>query len=78
MDRDSILEKVMSLTAETLDVEADDLSADTAFKELGADSFDLLELVTAFEDEFGHTLEDEDLEGIVTLSDAVDAIEKAL
>lgn len=78
MDRDSILEKVVSLTAETLDVEADDLSADSVFKELGADSFDLLELVTAFEDEFGRTLEDEDLEAIVNLGDAVDAIEKAL
>ena len=78
MDRDSILEKVVSLTAETLDVEADDLSADSVFKELGADSFDLLELVTAFEDEFGRTLEDEDLEAIVNLGDAVDAIERAL
>ncbi len=77
MDREAILEKVISLVSETLDVDAETLTAETEFKALGADSFDLLELVTAFEDEFEESLEDDDLEEIKTIGDAVDAIEKA-
>lgn len=78
MDRDAILQKVINVTSETLDVDASELSETTAFKELGADSFDLLELVTAFEDEFGGTLDDDSLAKIATISDALNAIEKSL
>jgi len=75
MDHDSILEKVISLTSEELEVDVAGLDEGTAFKDLGADSFDLLELVTSFEDEFGATLEDEELNAIATIGDAVRAIE---
>lgn len=77
MDRDAILEKVVNVTSSSLDVDADELTEQTDFKQLGADSFDLLELVTAFEDEFGLTMDDERLMEIVTIGDAVDAIEQA-
>ncbi len=78
MERSDILEKVVSLTADELEVDAGDLDEATEFKSLGADSFDLLELVTAFEDEFGSTLDDDSLQQIQTLGDAVDAISAAL
>jgi acyl carrier protein len=74
MDRTTILAKVASLVAETLEVEEDKVTEDLAFADLGADSFDLLELVTAFEDEFGLTMEDDSLEDIKTIGDVVDAI----
>lgn len=77
MDREAILRKVIEVTSESLDVDASELSETTDFKQLGADSFDLLELVTAFEDEFGATMDDESLMKIATISDAVDAIAKA-
>ena len=77
MDREAILDKVISVTAESLDVDAASLGEETDFKQLGADSFDLLELVTAFEDEFGRTLPDEVLAEITTIADAVEAIERA-
>jgi len=77
MDRDAILAKVINVTSESLDVDASELSEHTDFKQLGADSFDLLELVTAFEDEFGLTMDDDELAKIVTISDAVDAIQQA-
>ena len=77
MDRDAILAKVIAITAESLEVEADELSEATDFRQLGADSFDLLELVTAFEDEFGLTMDDDALAEIVTVSDAVEAISQA-
>ena len=77
MDRDAILAKVVQVTSDSLDVDASELNEQTDFKQLGADSFDLLELVTAFEDEFGLTMDDDQLAKIVTISDAVDAIEQA-
>lgn len=78
MDRDAILEKVISVVEETLEVpDGVELSESTAFKDLGADSFDLLELVTALEDEFDLTFDDEALEKIATVADAVDAIAAA-
>ena len=77
MDRAAILEKVRDLVSETLECDRDSVEEGTSFSDLGADSFDLLELVTAFEDEFGKTLDDDALQGIETLKDAVDAIENA-
>lgn len=74
MDRNTILAKVAGLVAETLEVEEGTVTEDLAFADLGADSFDLLELVTAFEDEFGLTMEDDALEDIKTVGDVVDAI----
>ena len=77
MDRSAIFAKVTELVSETLECDADELTEDSRFDDLGADSFDLLELVTAFEDEFGLTMDDDELAKIVTISDAVNAIEQA-
>ena len=75
MDRAAILEKVIEVVQDTLDVEEGTTLGDaTSFEDLGADSFDLLELVTALEDEFGLTFDDEILQKIKTIGDAVDAI----
>lgn len=78
MDQNDILQKVISLTASELEVDEDSIDETTEFKNLGADSFDLLELVTAFEEEFGATLDDDALQDITTVADAVDAISNAL
>ena len=77
MERSAIYAKVCDLVVETLEVDATDVTEDTRFSDLGADSFDLLELVTAFEDEFGLTMDDESLAQIETVSDAINAIEAA-
>lgn len=77
MERAEIFEKVVALAAETLGVDESNITEDTTFDDLGADSFDKLALVTAFEDEFDTTLDDEVLESIVSVKDAVDAIEQA-
>ncbi|MBO7673732.1 MAG: acyl carrier protein [Atopobiaceae bacterium] len=77
MDRNEILSKVAALVAETLEVDEEKVTESLAFADLGADSFDLLELVTAFEDEVGLTLEDDALEDIQTVADVVDAISDA-
>lgn len=77
MDRETILLRVTKLVSETLECDADGLAESSKFEELGADSFDLLELVTAFEDEFGITMDDDALQAIETIGDSVDAIAQA-
>lgn len=77
MNRQEILEKVVELFNDTLDIDNVELNEDTNLKDLGADSFDLLELVTALEDEFELTMDDDDVEKIATVGQVVDAIENA-
>ena len=77
MDHQEILDKVTEIVSQNLEVDESEISEDTSFDDLGADSFDKLELVTAFEDEFGLTLDDESLEKIQTIGDAVEAIAQA-
>ena len=77
MDHQEILDKVTEIVSQNLEVDESEISEDTSFDDLGADSFDNLELVTAFEDEFGLTLDDESLEKIQTIGDAVEAIAQA-
>ena len=77
MNRQEILEKVVELVNDTLDIEDVELNEDTNLKDLWADSFDLIELVTALEDEFELTMVDGDVEKIATVGQVVDAIENA-
>lgn len=79
MDHQAIVDKVFQLISTELEQDISTLSLDTSFRDdLGADSFDLLALVTAFEDEFARTLDDDSLQHIRTIGDAVQAIEQAL
>ena len=78
MDRETIFEKARVIISETLDVDEADITESTEFKALEADSFDMLEMVSAFEDEFGMELPDDGLNQIVTVGDVVSGIEAAL
>lgn len=78
MDHEATLAKVIEVVDDTLQLgEGVQLTEDTNLKELGADSFDLLELVTALEDEFGMTFQDDAIGSIVTVGQVVAAIEAA-
>ena len=63
-----VSEKVQSIIVEQLGVDAD--------HDLGADSLDVVELVMAFEEEFGIEIPDEDAEKIAKVEDAIAYIEK--
>ena len=68
-----MLEKMKTIIAEQLSVDADSIQADSNFKEnLGADSLDLFELVMALEEEFGVEIPSEDLESIATVNDVME------
>lgn len=74
-----ILAKIKEIVAIQFNVEEEDLDMDTSFKDtLNADSLDLVELVMALEDEFDLEVEDEGVETIKTIGDAVEYITDAL
>ena len=57
-----IFEKIAALLAEQFGVEADSITMDTSFEDLGADSLDIVELTMAVEEEFGlENMDEEDL-----------------
>lgn len=66
-----MFEKLCALIAEQFGVDADAVTADTAFvDELGADSVDLVDLSLALEEEFGmEEMEEEEITSIVTVGD---------
>jgi len=60
-----------------LNVDADKVTDNASFiEDLGADSLDTVELVMAFEEEFGIEIPDDAAESIVTVGDAVKYIDK--
>ncbi len=68
-----MLEKIKALLAEELGVNADEITAETSFKEdLGADSLDLFELVTNLEEEYNIEIPAEQLEEMTTVGKVID------
>lgn len=75
----SIEERVTNIVVDLLGVEAEDVNANSRFREdLEADSLDLVELIMAFEEEFGGEISDEDAQKIETVGQAVAYIEKMM
>ena len=68
-----MLEKIKALLAEELGVNADEITAETSFKEdLGADSLDLFELATNLEEEYNIEIPAEQLEEMTTVGKVID------
>ncbi|HTB08265.1 MAG TPA: acyl carrier protein [Acidimicrobiales bacterium] len=79
LDRAAIQELVRDQLAEILEKSPDDIPENVSFADLGADSLALIELVEALEDNLatyaaGFHIDDEDLEGLTTVSDAVNYV----
>ena len=71
-----VSEKVKKIISEQLNVKEDEITENSSFvDDLGADSLDTVELVMAFEEEFGIEIPDEDAEKIRMVNDAVKYIE---
>lgn len=74
-----IKNKVIELIATQFNLDEGDVDLDTSFKDdLNADSLDLVELIMALEDEFNLEVEDEDVDSIKTVGDAIDYIKELL
>ena len=72
-----IFEKLKDIIAEQLSVEADEVSLESNIQDdLGADSLDVVDLITTIEDEFDISIPDEAVEEIKTVGDIANYIEK--
>lgn len=70
-----VFDKVKAIIVKQLNVDASKVVAESSFMEdLGADSLDTVELVMAFEEEFGVEIPDEKASEIQTVTDAVNFI----
>jgi len=79
LDRAAILALVRDQLAQILEVTPADIAEDIPFADLGADSLALIELVEALEESLassvaGFHIDDEDLEGLTCVRDAVDYV----
>jgi acyl carrier protein len=69
----TIEERVRNIIVEQLGVDEEEVTTEAHFvDDLGADSLDTVELVMAFEEEFGIEIPDDDAEKIARVKDAVD------
>ena len=73
----STFEKVRDIVVEQLGVDAGDVAVESTFiDDLGADSLDIVELIMAFEEEFGIEIPDEAAEKMKTVQDVVTYIDQ--
>ncbi len=73
MTKEEVYAKVKEITVEQLGVDDDEVTMDANFRDdLEADSLDLVELIMAFEEEFGGEISDEEAQNITTVGQAVD------
>lgn len=70
-----MLEQVKEIVANGLGVEAADLTAETTFESLGADSLDLMDMVMEFEDTFEVEIDTEVLSDLTSIGKVVSHIE---
>ncbi|ODN31208.1 acyl carrier protein [Fervidobacterium thailandense] len=70
-------EKVRQIIAEQLGLDVSEVTPEKSLTEdLGADSLDLVDLVMAFEDEFGVKIGDQDLSKIKTVADVINTLKE--
>ena len=74
-----VFEKVKNIIVDQLGVNENEVTLEASFiEDLNADSLDIVELVSAFEEEFDLEISDVDAEKIATVGDAVDYITNAM
>lgn len=79
MTREAIQKQVFGVYRDQLGVDEKDLALDkNIVEDLGADDLDVIECVMGLEEEFGYAISEDEAEGIKTIGDAVNLIEKKL
>ena len=69
-----MLDKIKEIISEQLGINENDITLESTFEDLGADSLDLVELIMAFSDEFAIDIPDEEAEKIVTVGDVYEQL----
>ncbi|MBC7251806.1 MAG: acyl carrier protein [Anaerolineae bacterium] len=74
-----VFERVKKIIVELLGVDPDKVTMEASFRDdLEADSLDLVELIMAFEEEFGGEISDDEAKQITTVGEAVKYIEERM
>jgi acyl carrier protein len=72
-----MLEKIQAMLAEALNLPISKVTPDAKIvDDLGADSLDVVELLSQLEDEYGITIPDDEVENLVTVADVAAEVEK--
>ena len=78
MSDQEIQERVVAIIVDQLGVDESEVTMDARFREdLEADSLDLVELMMAFEEEFGGEISDEEAQKITTVGEVVELLKQA-
>lgn len=73
---EQIFEKIKAIVVDQLSVDESEITMETTFEELNADSLDIVELIMAFEEEFGIEISDEDAEKLTNVAAAVNYVKE--
>lgn len=72
-----MLEKIQAMLADALNLPVEKVTPNAKIvDDLGADSLDVVELLSQLEDEYGITIPDDEVENLVTVADVAAAVEK--
>ncbi len=72
MTKEEVFDRVKSIIIEQLGADESQITVEASFRDdLEADSLDLVELIMAFEEEFGGEISDEEAQKITTVGEAV-------
>ncbi|MDX1658313.1 MAG: acyl carrier protein [Nitriliruptorales bacterium] len=74
MNKEQITDRFEEILTGTFGVPEEDFAPDASFEALGLDSLDVVELTLVVEEELGVKIEDEELEDVRTVQDAVDKV----
>ena len=78
MAENSTYERVRAIIIDQLGADAEEVTMEANFRDdLEADSLDLVELIMAFEEEFGGEINDDDAQKILSVGDAVRYLDAA-
>ncbi|MCD7889961.1 MAG: acyl carrier protein [Oscillospiraceae bacterium] len=70
-----VFDKIVAIIADQLDMDVSDITADSTFENLGADSLDVVDVIMTLEDEFDMEIPDEAIEGMKTVGELVKFVE---
>ncbi len=77
MTEDKLFESIKKIIVDQLGVEESLVNMESSFiEDLGADSLEIVDLIMAFESDFGITIPDEDAENLTTVQNAVEYLKE--
>ena len=70
-----VFDKIREIISDKLGIKEDEITMESTFEDLGADSLDIVEFIMAIEDEYDIQVADEEVEKVETVGDVVEYIE---